>query len=212
LIQGSALQNINNKKHKKKNKQESLIKPNVQNALNNIKSDIVLDGLWRIREDSGIQGTSSSENLHSRLAALKPSIISRQTWESLNLMLSIMFSKHNEKLLQTEMSISNILKQDTTIAYISIGKGRNDKENKGLSYEKLIKMNFKPKYNEKFEWSDADQQTLQQYIFRFGDEEVDRPVIHTQDPYYYISHYLFDDRIPPKNISTKILEMLAEHE
>lgn len=40
-------------------------------------------------------GTSQNENIHSKFSAFKPAFTSRQTLESINLMLNLMILDHN---------------------------------------------------------------------------------------------------------------------
>lgn len=65
-------------------------------AVRNLQKDAVVTALWRIRDFSEFsQGTSPLEALHSTLAAQKPTKATKQTWESLDMALSLIYLEYN---------------------------------------------------------------------------------------------------------------------
>ena len=55
-------------------------------------------------------------------------------------------------------------------------------------------------------WTDEDIKLLQNQLKSISKNES---IIHTIDPYYWISHYTFHDRIP-KNAIKKLLKIMSE--
>jgi hypothetical protein len=79
---------------------DAIITKTVKKAVVNLQTPIVSLGLWKIRHYSEYtQGTSANEAIHSRLSAIKPSNLSRQTLESQEIMLGIQFYLHNARYI-----------------------------------------------------------------------------------------------------------------
>jgi hypothetical protein len=77
-----------------------------------------------------------------------------------------------------------------------------------ITSEQLAIQGFRPKYISKYKWSASEETKLENAL-----KDLDRGTqyVHTINPYYWISHYVFDDTIPEKNIKKKIAKMLAQY-
>ena len=61
----------------------------------------------------------------------------------------------------------------------------------------------------KFWWTESRTNTLKSALMEMTQ---DPHLVHTQDPFYWISHYRFDGLIPVKDVRRKVVELMQDFE
>jgi hypothetical protein len=69
----------------------------------------------------------------------------------------------------------------------------------------MKKKGFQTKSVESYIWSEKDILLLSTALQSIGSHQE---YIHTSDPYYYLSHYIFGDAIAPENVKKRISSMI----
>ena len=81
----------------------------------------------------------------------------------------------------------------------------HDYKVKYSSWKELQKMGFLARNKDSNMWNKEDERILKETVVQITREELD---IHVHDVAYYISHYIFHDRITKKMVERKIHRLL----
>jgi hypothetical protein len=84
---------------------------------------------------------------------------------------------------------------------------REEMQSTTYTYQQMKDLGFQTKTTESYIWSEKDHLLLSDALKSIGSQ---KNYIHTQDPYYYLSHYIFDDTISPQVIKKRIATMIHE--
>ena len=77
-----------------------------------------------------------------------------------------------------------------------------------LSFFQLQVQGFIVK-NATFRWTESRVETLKNALKAITEDPNN---FHTQDPFYWISHYKFDGLVPVKDVRRKVIELLQDYE
>jgi hypothetical protein len=84
---------------------------------------------------------------------------------------------------------------------------REEMQSTTYTYQQMKDLGFQTKTTESFIWSAKDDLLLSNALKSIGSQQT---YIHTKDPYYYLSHYVFDDTISPEIVKKRIASMIHE--